>query len=104
MWVRSQHKIILIDANNFYIEEVNKNFDIVTYCNSKFSFRLGTYLTQEKAKKVLDMIQKNIGGKSNYYIVKDKGNENGYEVLNNMYTSMQYCKDGVFQMPQDKEV
>lgn len=87
MWVRSQHKITLIDANNFYIEEVNKNFDIVTYCNSRFSFRLGTYSTQEKALKVLNAISFNI-----------KSNE-----LARIYQTGETLK-AVFQMPQDSEV
>lgn len=106
MWVRSQDKNRLVDTTNLCIC-FDKDICSLSPIGNGESIRiwLATYSTREKALKVLDLLEKYIGGKENLYIVKDPNNPRGaYEVLNNMYTTMAYCKNGIFQMPQDNEV
>ena len=80
MWIRSQDKEILIEANLVFIEEFNGNFEVKKWFGD--TLILGTYSTKEKAIKVLDMIQELI--LYTYY----GGNE----------------PKKLFQMPQDHEV
>jgi hypothetical protein len=105
MWVRSQGKHTLMKVNTFQVWD-DKKTNIwyvkgIGLCERK----LGKYSTEEKALKVLDMIEKHIDGLKKKYIVKDIGNPDGYEVLDNMYIPNQNGKiTRIFQMPQDDEV
>ena len=95
MWIRSQSKTILINSD--YII-VNDN-DILAKTNSNsFLSTIGTYSSEEKALKVLDMIQSAINGKKTEtftYFHKDM------QIIHNSYDSP---KNPVFQMPLDSEV
>ena len=94
MWIRSQSKTTLIEAKNISTE----NGMIFNYNGDEIYTMLGEYSTEEKALKVLDMIQKEIC------------NINEFAMLSNMvkrcddrYIDIDY--DGwVFQMPKDSEV
>lgn len=81
IWIRSQNKKLLNNCNNLQvIQNVDDNtFYIVESKNmDDHYFLLGSYFSEEKAIKVLDMIQK---------FIKSRINE-----------------DMVFQMPNDEEV
>ena len=63
IWIRNQDKKLLIKCDNFSIECYMKAkcFDIETIeIPTKTHTTLGTYSTEEKALKVLDMIQETI--------------------------------------------
>ena len=90
MWVRSQDKTVLIKCNNFSVEcytdsKTNiKSFAIETIESHNGTYTtLGTYSTEEKALKVLDMIQKHI---------------------TNMYIGTSNYMGKPFQMPANEEV
>lgn len=86
MWVRSKNGKSLINADIFYIEKGYTKEDgskyndcyVVETLSNHHIFQLGVYSNEEKALKVMDMIQK-------YIIICD-------------------CEPDVFQMPQDDEV
>ena len=79
MWIRSQDKENLANAND--IEIFNRtDGEAWIYVNDQ---RYAVYSTEEKALKVLDMIQK---------------------LIINAYLNHDYQIGGVFQMPQDDEV
>lgn len=85
MWIRSQ------DKNSFYKYigfEIGDNVIKATRVDSKVIL-VGKYSTEEKALKVLDMIQEHI--KPKYMLDKE-----------NMVVSIP--QNNVFQMPQDSEV
>lgn len=107
MWIRNQDKTLLIKCDNFSIECYMKAkcFDIETIeISTGKHTTLGSYSTKEKALKVMDMIQKYIGGKTNYYITQDIVISDGYHVLDDLNIPMGYCKNGVFEMPADENV
>ena len=87
-WIRSQDKRILLDVNHIIINHYEKgtppHYDIETFQSGYGWNILGKYSTEEKALKVLDMIQKYIGGKTKYYITKDIGNPDGYHMYDDM--------------------
>ena len=99
MWIRSQSKKQLYKSFGFEIV----NGDVYCLFGTTVS-KIGSYSTEEKALKVLDMIQKYIGGKTKYYIAQDIGNPNGYHVFDDMNIPMCYCNNGIFQMPEDEKV
>ena len=84
MIIRSQDKGVITTDLNLWIRN-----EIVGYEIENNDFKLGTYSTEEKAIKVLDMIQKR------YQSIWDV--ENGF-IRGEMNFS------SVFQMPQDSEV
>lgn len=88
LWIRSQDKSFLKDAKEFIIHTRSKNLkgDKCDYAISSQEYTglvFGIYSTEEKALKVLDIMQD--------YITRNESN---------IYNS----KFGVFQMPQDEEV
>lgn len=95
MWIRSQSKTILIKSD--YII-VNDN-DILAKTNSNsFLITIGTYSSEAKALKVLDMIQTTLMGKKT---------EKRHYFQNNKYITFNYydsVDNLVFQMPLDSEV
>jgi hypothetical protein len=83
MLIRSQDKTQLWNMNLIVYLDVEDNFCssnniVANYeTNEEYTFRLGHYKSEEKAKKVLDMIEE-------------------------CYKS--YPNNNVFQMPQDEEL
>lgn len=91
MWIRSQSKTILINSD--YII-VNDN-DILAKTNSNsFLVTIGTYSSEEKALKVLDMIQNQINMNEEFASQGENHNNKG---------SLRLIKF-VYQMPLDSEV
>lgn len=82
MWIRTQNKYILANANSFRIRKDSID-DWVYYAINghydRYEQELGIYSTKEKALKVLDQIQDNM-------------------------ESFEHEPTMVFQMPQDEEV
>ena len=93
MWVRSQNKEILINANSFRIMEDFNSYCIVYDFYDGELYYLGEYSTKEKAMKVMDMIQNAITGTRFEFtdIVRDCDLA-GIEIHN------------VFNMPKDGDV
>lgn len=88
MWIRSQDRKILVNASDLRIYEECKGFSVCSRIDV-----LGYYSTEEKAMKVMDMIQNAITGTRFEFtdIVRDCDLA-GIEIHN------------VFNMPQDSEV
>ena len=94
MWVRSQNKEILINANSFRIIEDFNSYCIVYDFYDGELYYLGEYSTKEKAMKVMDMIHDQIMlGSLKYEDIKS--NDNTQQWLKSEF---------VFQMPKDEEV
>ena len=83
MWIRSQGRKILINASDLRIHEERKGF----YIRSRIDV-LGTYSTEEKALKVMDMIEDTI--------LKCEAMRTGYAEYD--------FGVFVFDMPADKDV
>ena len=83
MWIRSQGRKILINASDLRIHEERKGF----YIRSRIDV-LGTYSTEEKALKVMDMIEDTI--------LKCEAMRTGYAEYD--------FGAFVFDMPADKDV
>lgn len=108
IWIRSQDKRELIYTDNLYIKEKLKTvlteygaknaiegYAIWQNCHEKY-FNLGLYSTEEKALKVLDMIQEFIKNNENVF-----GRVSDFE---SWYGQIVTHDNNVFQMPQDSEV
>lgn len=93
MWIRSQNKEMLINANNIRIISDSRSYDIICDFYDGNFYYLGEYSTKEKAMKVMDMIQNAITGTRFEFtdIVRDCDLA-GIEIHN------------VFNMPKDEEV
>lgn len=89
MWIRSQSKKQLVNANELYIATRSIGYCISTGKGND----LASYLSEEKAIKVLDMIQDfEIRHQANLLLaIYQESNDNAEENM-------------VFQMPQDSEV
>ena len=92
MWLRSQNKAVLINANEVRIVYEDTYCIVCDYYDSELYY-LGEYSTKEKAMKVMDMIQNAITGTRFEFtdIVRDCDLA-GIEIHN------------VFNMPKDEEV
>ena len=88
MWIRSQDRKILLKASAVHVLSSSEGFKIISRL-----YDLGYYSTEEKALKVMDMIQNAITGTRFEFtnIVRDCDLA-GIEIHN------------VFNMPQDSEV
>ena len=96
MWIRSQNKKILVDTNKIYIE-CDSIYNHKTYF-IKGDCILGQYSTEEKAMKVINMIQRQIVSRSeSYEIVRPILKSDPFEP---------YWKkrEVVFQMPEDTKI
>lgn len=62
MWIRSQNKELLIKAVCIYLGSENHENCIRAFSAEGNGWYIGEYSTREKALKVLDEIQKLIGG------------------------------------------
>lgn len=93
MWIRSQNKEMLINANNIRIINDSRSYDIICDFYDGDYYYLGEYSTKEKAMKVMDMIQNAITGTRFEFtdIVRDCDLA-GIEIHN------------VFNMPKDEEI
>ena len=93
MWIRSQNKKVLINANNIRIISDSHSYDIICDFYDGEYYYLGEYSTKEKALKVMDMIQNAITGTRFEFtdIVRDCDLA-GIEIHN------------VFNMPKDGDV
>ena len=93
MWIRSQNKEVLINANDICIYEVNNDSKIVyqfgCYGYGHDCYILGEYSTKEKALKVMDMIEEEI--------IK-------CEAMITVDSVSFYDRKVVFQLPSDSEV
>ena len=97
MFIRSQNKEILINANSFSIIEDFNSYCIVCDFYDGELYYLGEYSTKEKALKVMDMIQRQIVSCSeSYEIVRPVLESDPFEP---------YWKkrEVVFQMPKDSD-
>ena len=83
MWIRIQSRKQLVNASEFNIVERYGEFGV--YAGAVV---LGNYSTEEKATKVMDMIETAI-----------LGNE-----IANSVIDIGYWKKGLFQIPKDDEV
>ena len=91
MWIRSQSKTRLIKTDYIIVNET----DILATPNSdSFLITIGEYSSQEKALKVLDMIQNQINMNEEFASQGENHNNNG---------SLRLIKF-VYQMPLDSEV
>ena len=88
MWIRSQDRKRLLNASDFHVVSSYEGFGIISCI-----YALGYYSTEEKAMKVMDMIQNAITGTRFEFtdIVRDCDLA-GIEIHN------------VFNMPKDEEV
>ena len=88
MWIRSQDRKRLLNASDFHVVSSYEGFGIISCL-----YALGYYSTEEKAMKVMDMIQNAITGTRFEFtdIVRDCDLA-GIEIHN------------VFNMPKDEEV
>lgn len=88
MWIRSQDRKTLLNASDFHVVSSYEGFGIISGLCA-----LGYYSTEEKAMKVMDMIQNAITGTRFEFtdIVRDCDLA-GVEIHN------------VFNMPKDDEV
>ena len=98
MWIRSQNKSVLVNVNDICFYKVNKNiYQIRCYEYGNY-YILGEYSTEEKALKVMNMIQRQIVSCSlSYEIVRPVLKSDPFEP---------YWKkrEVVFQLPKDEEV
>lgn len=91
MWIRSQDKRRLVKCDFI---RVNGNEIQANFSSNSYSV-IAKYSSEEKALKVLDMIQEAIKGKSQTTYTETKTKV--IEYYNNI-------ESVVFQMPQDSEV
>lgn len=94
MWIRSQDRAKLIDTNEIHIELWADERSYVISDN----FVVASYSSEEKAIKVIDMIQKQIAFCSE-----------GYEIVRPILKSDPFepywrKREVVFNMPKDDEV
>lgn len=94
MWVRSQNKEMLINANNIRIISDSRLYDIICDFYDGDYYYLGEYSTKEKAMKVMDMIHDQIMLGSLKY-EDTKSNDNTQQWLKSEF---------VFNMPKDEEL
>lgn len=97
MWIRSQDKKYFIEVNAFEIKRIGNVYFVIGYhtenSNDDIYWYFGNYSSEEKAIKVLDMIQDfEIRHQANLLLaIYQESNDNAEENM-------------VFQMPQDSKV
>ena len=95
MWIRSQDKTRLIKPDYIIVDETDI---LATTYHEGFFVTIGSYSSEEKALKVLDMIQS---------AIMSKRTEKRHYFQNNKYITFNYydsVDNLVFQMPLDSEV
>ena len=97
IWIRSQDKCKMGKCAEFYIDDsYDGDYDIEGYSIDDTPIILGTYSTEEKAIKVLDMIQEHIENNKSEFWNRNYGEEWGGSIVTH--------SNDVFQMPQDEDV
>lgn len=96
MLIRSQDKHGFINLENIDTVTMSREWDIYAF-NERSRCYLGTYSTEEKAIKALDMIQKEY----EKYIYSCGG---ALATSNEYVQAFGFIPPKVFQMPQDDEV
>ena len=96
MIIRSQNKKSIVNIDNTFEISVHDKKVVVSGSYSAVGL-LGTYSTEEKAIKVLDMIQKEYG--RHYY-----GEGGSLATINHYVEPFAFIPPKVFQMPSDEEV
>lgn len=89
MWIRSQDEKRLIDANKVYICKL-RNGKYGLYIYDYVTFLIGKYSTEEKAMKVLDMIEDRIRLSEMFKL--------------HIYEPLNRTDQFVFQLPNDEDV
>lgn len=90
MWLRSQNKKILINANNIRIISDSHSYDIISDFYDGEYYYLGEYSTEEKALKVMDMIEDRIRLSEMFKL--------------HIYEPLNITDQFVFQLPKDDVV
>lgn len=93
MWIRSQDRNNLINASDLHINEERKGF----YIRSRIDV-LGTYSTEEKALKVMDMIH------SQLIFYTEKYTKVSPVLVDDQFEPFWKKHEVVFDMPDDKDV
>ena len=94
MWIRSQGKALLIDADRFFVDEESDGRSYI-YVNGN---PVASYSTHERAMKVMDGIQNCLcRGTKSYHPVEPLSVINGFPPY-------KIEREKVFQMPKDDEV
>lgn len=95
-WIRSQNKSCLYKLVGFYIRYFESGvFDIFGETIKGEEFSIGEYSTEEKALKVLNMIQETIDEQEEFKAQGEERRDN---------TSYKRLIKFIFQMPADEEV
>ena len=93
MWIRSQDRETLLNADKFSVSKEHEVFRIYSV-----NYFLGEYSTEENALKVIDGIQKHICKRTkSYHPVEPISVINGF-------TPYKSEREHVFKMPKDDEV
>ena len=85
MWIRSQDRNVLVNADKFSVSKEHEVFRIY-YVN----YFLGEYSTEEKALKVMDMIEDRIRLSEMFKL--------------HIYEPLNRTEQFVFQLPNDDDV
>lgn len=96
IWIRSQDKCKLIKCTRFGIDYCSDGICDVIGADCDDVFELGKYKGEEKAVKVLDMIQEHIENNKSEFWNRNYGEEWGGSIVTH--------SNDVFQMPQDEDV
>lgn len=103
LWIRNQNKKLLIKCNNVIIDEyLDSHIDIRQYNSESGSFKLGSYESVERAKEILDEIQKILS----YRIIQSKPlNTNdmlsdNQIIMNSCNTEIHDIGSYVYEMPE----
>lgn len=79
MWIRSQNKSILINANNITIRPIKPHAIISYFGKDELDFYLfGEYESKERALEVLDMIESQLRISTGYTVHEMHLGDNGY--------------------------
>lgn len=95
MWIRSQNKEILVDTHEICICAYLGNFYEIQCPDDKGYIVLGTYVSHERARKVLDEIQ-------DCLLKHMKGFNFSPDIMHKI--NFVFAEPFVFQMPQDGDV
>lgn len=94
MWIRSQNKRVLKQCTSLTITSIEFSEDCMILADA--ITKLGTYSSEEKAMKVMDMIERKL---------LEYDYQEGFQTSDcSYYPTFAYEPPKVFQMPKDEEV
>lgn len=93
MWIRSQNKKVLKQCTSLSIVNIEFSEDCMILADA--ITKLGTYSSEEKAMKVMDMIERKL---------LEYDYQEGYELRDGYCQTFAYEPPKVFQMPKDEGV